>query len=153
MAKEITNLGDLLNNRFNLFIDRILSIRINLADSIILHAQEMVANGVSIDNVVNEIYNSIIDSESSLSNKESKELWNMLKGISQDIVYKSGELNLDTLYKWELNANGVHCQGCLDRSSWEAMTLEEWEPKGLPGSGVTECTYKCLCSIVPINKG
>lgn len=67
-------------------------------------------------------------------------------------IYKS-ELPRDQEYKWELDDRVTnHCEDCLDRAEWDAMSLEEWELVGIPGSGVTACNLSCYCGLVPVEK-
>lgn len=56
------------------------------------------------------------------------------------------------LYNWR-NRSGNECPDCLDRATWEAMTLKEWELVGLPRQGVTLCRSNCKCILDSTAKG
>ena len=66
-------------------------------------------------------------------------------------IYKS-ELPRETLYTWVLTKQN-NCEDCIERSTRDAQTLEQWELEGLPQSGVTVCGDNCGCYLSPDSAG
>lgn len=73
-----------------------------------------------------------------------------VRQIARDTVYKD-KLGKETLYRWTLGPVATeHCEDCLDRSSRDPMTMEEWELIGLPKAGTTTCNVRCNCDLTPV---
>lgn len=141
--------NDYSNTRFKLFLQRITDLRIDLTDKIINRAREMFTQNISAEVIKEEIYAMVLNSIPTLENKEAKEIWNVLKSVSQFTMWQ-GLAN--GIYRWQYTPGAAHCKGCLDRNGQDA-TLQEWESRGLPGSGVTECQDNCLCDLRIVKKG
>jgi len=69
--------------------------------------------------------------------------------MNQAAYYQGVVDDMNELYYWTLDPGAEHCDDCLDRATWPAMTFAEWQDNGLPGSGVTRCGHNCRCSLVP----
>jgi hypothetical protein len=59
----------------------------------------------------------------------------------------------DEFEKWKLRwvdvGDGRVCPDCISRRKWSAVTLSEWEERGLPGAGWTYCQGNCRCILIP----
>jgi len=54
----------------------------------------------------------------------------------------------EDLYYWNLDPTvAEHCPTCLANSMRPAMTLNDWQMLGIPGSGTTECGDYCCCAL------
>lgn len=52
--------------------------------------------------------------------------------------------------EWVTVGDTKVCPDCVDRNTWPAVTLEEWEGLGLPGLGFTVCGGHCRCILMPV---
>lgn len=146
---KLNYVEDTMNMHFEILIQRLIGYRIQFLDGIVQYARDLMALGLNEDAISREILDKIYneDGKIKIENQETKELWNMVKSVSQFTVY--GGLG-EGMYRWQLGG-GKHCQDCADRAGKED-TLNGWSMKGLPGSGATACHFNCNCDIVAVSK-
>lgn len=53
------------------------------------------------------------------------------------------------LWDWVGIADGKICDDCLSRNNMSAMSWEDWQAIGLPGTGATVCDRNCRCVLTP----
>ena len=72
------------------------------------------------------------------------------KGIYQVSNLASDESikELSNKFKWIWEPGAEHCDTCTERNG-QVKTYDEWMGLGLPGTGITDCTIYCKCTLVP----
>lgn len=56
-------------------------------------------------------------------------------------------------FTWIVVLDNKVCQDCIAISTTQpkiGLTFEEWNARGMPGSGHTRCKHKCRCMLVPV---
>jgi len=143
-------LEDFVNTRMELFFKSVLFDRIDFLGGDQARINSLVDLGLTEDAIVKDLFNELMTKDgtmSKLEKKESDELWNLLKSVSQYTVWST--FDDKTKYEWVTNPGAKHCGGCLDRAG-EQKTWEDWKGQGLPGSGATQCRDNCMCDLVEV---
>jgi len=54
-------------------------------------------------------------------------------------------------FTWRAVGDKSMCPDCADRHGLNGFTLDEWQSRGLPGTGHTQCQGNCRCVMLPDN--
>jgi hypothetical protein len=142
-----------INTRFSTFLDSINFGRMEFLDGVAERMARLKSSGLSEDAIVKTLYKEMLSTDggtlAKLEKSEANDLWDFMKGASQDTVF--AELDEEAQYRWVVNPGAQHCKGCIDRNG-QIKTLEEWYAIGVPGSGDTDCYYNCMCDLVEVKE-
>jgi len=141
-------LEDFINTRIKLFFESILFDKIEFLGGIQERIIQLNELGLDENAIVEDLYKELLSKNgtiSKLEKNESNELWALLKGVAQYVIWSTFDDN--TKYEWVMNPGAKHCSGCLDRAG-QVKTFDEWKALGLPGSGATQCHDNCMCDLV-----
>jgi len=138
-----------INTRYTTFLDNINFGRMDFLDDAAERMARLKSSGLSDNAIVETLYKEMLSKDggtlAKLENSEANDLWDFMKGASQDTVFS--DLDDDKMYKWVMNPGAKHCDECSDRNG-QIKTLDEWYDIGIPGSGDTDCYYNCMCDLV-----
>ena len=138
-----------INTRYTTFLDNINFGRMDFLDDASERMARLKSSGLSDNAIVETLYKEMLSKDggtlAKLENSEANDLWDFMKGASQDTVFS--DLDDDKMYKWVMNPGAKHCEGCSERNG-QIKTLDEWYDIGIPGSGDTDCYYNCMCDLV-----
>ena len=117
-----------------------------------IRAKDLLARGVSPEEV-----NRILLEDIKNNTGEFKQLTGTLgaqidKALSQTSLDTANEAvrDLADRFRWDWEPSVVeHCDTCQEYNG-QIKTYDEWTALGLPGAGLTDCTYWCRCTLTPV---